>query len=125
MSLILTSQSCHYIGESAIDLENLPKNTKKRFLVDKIEAAHTMPLPMASQSAWFSRHNCQLGGWTKGGHSHALPHPCTECLTRPLSSHHHIPVSRTLVGPISSSHHYSQAMMLVSAVCHLLASFHN
>lgn len=39
----------------------------------------------------------------------------TKCLTS-------IPVSRNLLGHRSSSHYYLQAMMLVSAVCHPLAT---
>lgn len=76
MSLILTSQSC-YVGEIDVDPRNLPKKTPKRegFLGDKIETVYTLPLPIASQSAWFSWHNWELSGCIKGGSSHAVLHP--------------------------------------------------
>lgn len=64
------------LGKVLLTLGICPRIPKREgFLVDKIETAHTLPLPIASQSAWFSRHNWQLSGWTKGGHSHAMPHP--------------------------------------------------
>lgn len=106
MSFILTLWSCLHVGEDAADPGNLPLSPKKdRFLEVKIGTVQTLPPLSASQSAWFSCHSWQFWVWL----NYRRLFPCyapplvTECLSRALSPHHHIPVSRNLLGPTSSS----------------------
>lgn len=91
----------------------------EEFLGDKIETAHTLPLPTASQSAC---HNWQLWIWMDRRRlfPHCVPSSVHRELARPLPTI--TSISKNLLGPVNSSHYHPWATRLVSAIYHPLVA---